>query len=82
MINAALKAIETMKFEGTKNEADFDFAVRKYRAPGTADAYDFQVAIYGTGFEASRNLTRDDLLTIREWIDVALAVSAPKSVAA
>jgi hypothetical protein len=80
MISAALKAIDSLKFDGPKNEADFDLAVRKYGMHG--DGCDFQVAIYGAGFEATRNLTRDDLLTIREWIDVALMASAAKADAA
>lgn len=79
MINAALKAIETMKFEGTENEADFDLAVRKYH--NSSDGHDFQVAIYGSGFEASRNLTKDDLLTIRGWIDLALEAAAAQKAA-
>lgn len=75
MINAALKAVETLKFEATKSEPDFDVAVRKYRTYGAADGYDFQITVFGNGFEASRNLTRDDLVTIREWIDVAIDAS-------
>jgi len=81
MINEAMKAIQTLNFEGPASEPDFNLSVRKYRTYGDA-AYDFQVSVFGNGFEASRNLTRDDLLTIREWIDVALEASAPKTAAA
>jgi len=79
-MNAALKAIETLKFEGPKTEPDFDLSVRKYGHHN--NGFDFHVVIYGAGFEASRNLNREDLLTIREWIDEAILASAPETAAA
>lgn len=81
MSNEALKAIETLKFEAAKHDPAFDISVRKYRTYNAADGLDFQVSVYGDGFEASRNLNCDELLMIREWIDAALEAAATKRVA-
>ena len=77
MINAALKAIETLTLGETKIDPLFDLGVRKYRASyyGNDDGLDFQVVIYGNGFEASRNCNRNELIAMRDWINEALAAS-------
>jgi hypothetical protein len=64
-----------LDFSATHAEPAFDLAVRKYRTYNAADGYDFQASIFGNGFEASRNLTREDLIVIREWIDIVLEAS-------
>lgn len=71
-MDATLKVIETLILEETNRDPRFDIGVRKYGAP---NGLDFQVAIYGNGFEATRNCNRDELVAMRDWIDEVLEAS-------
>jgi hypothetical protein len=77
MLTDAAKKIESLKFDESKVEPELEFAIRKYLKP--FDGLDcFQVAIYGPGFEAVRNLNTDDLMGIRDWINAVLAALEAK----
>ena len=75
MLTDALKKLAKLEFEPMRYEAAFDLGVRKYRPCDAADGLDFHIAISGNGFEATRNLNRDDLISIRDWINEALQAS-------
>jgi hypothetical protein len=75
MISETLKKFDALVFETTKTEPALEVGVRKYRTWNAADGLDFQVAIFGNGFEASHNLNRDELIAIRDWINDALVAS-------
>lgn len=79
MINAALKSLDDLKHQDQDNEPEFELRVRKY---GHTGGLDFQMSIYGTGFEATRNFNLDELISVRDWIDEAIAASAVKDSAA
>lgn len=73
MITDALKKLSPMEFKAEQYEPAFDICVRRFHH--SKDGFDFNIGISGNGFEASRNLTRDDLIEIRDWINEALALS-------
>jgi len=75
MITDALKKLDRLDFKATRTDAAFDLGVRKFRSWNANDGLDFQIGISGNGFEASRNLNRDDLISIRDWINEALQAS-------
>jgi hypothetical protein len=75
MITDAMKLIDHLDFENTRTEAALDLGVRKFRTWNANDGLDFQIGISGNGFEASRNLNRDELISIRDWINEALQAS-------
>ena len=81
MITERMKKIESLSLEETKIDPGLDIGVRRYRTWNAADGLDFQVAIYGNGFEASRNCNRDELIAMRDWINEALAASEMESAA-
>lgn len=76
MITEALRKLHTLEFNAARYEPAFDIGVRKY---GSTIDFDFQIGISGNGFEATRNLTRDDLIEIRDWINEALVASSESS---
>lgn len=79
MITDAMKKIEPLEFAADRYQPTFDLSVRKYRPVYGTNGLDFQIGISGNGFEAIRNLTRDDLTEIRDWINAALAASEKKA---
>lgn len=75
MITEQMSKIESLELEETKRDPRFEIAVRKYRGSYARDGLDFEIAVLGNGFEASRNCNRDELIAIRDWINEALAAS-------
>lgn len=73
MITDEMNKIKPLEFNADRYEPYFDICARRFHR--TKDGLDFQVGISGNGFEATRNLTRDDLIEIRDWINEALAAS-------
>lgn len=73
MLTDTLKKLSPLEFRADRYGPDFDISVRKFHV--SKDGLDFTIGISGNGFEAFRNLTRDDLIEIRDWINDALAAS-------
>lgn len=73
MLSPALKKIGRLDIAAADYEPAFDIGVRKF------DPYDrreFQIGISASGIEATRNLNRDELIAVRDWINEARAAIA------
>lgn len=58
--------------EFTATNTSPELALRERRF--VTDGKDYQISISGNGFEAHRNLTRRDMIAIRDWINGVLTV--------
>lgn len=73
MLDARLKIIARFNLAGDRDNPGLDLGVRHLRH--TDLERDFILTICGNGFEAWRNLSRDELIAIQDWIHDALAAT-------
>lgn len=81
-----LKAIQKLTIEQEKgrNWCGIEVGARGYSGSWDRDIEKepFRVTLWNDGFEATRNLSRDELEAIRDWAADALAKTAEESLAA